>query len=229
MKLSNFFIWLIGIGLIVFLSVLVSGYFDDQSILLLDTAVLMICWTLALYIYGGLFVSQEKFASEVPATGVKLYSLWAYCPLAFTCIYVGYAYKIPFKWQLFIHICFLFLFIIGIIVSNASVERLNVVASKSQVRHTSKDNLLAMAQQMKLAASLNKTIDSEVQKEIAKFAERVSYISPSDSPAAMMQEDMLKSCIGHLASLVQSNAPIEQLLKELEDAKTILSQRIKTY
>ncbi len=144
-------------------------------------------------------------------------------------IFVGYAYKIPFKWQLFIQACFLFLFIIGLIISNASVERLTVVANKSQVRHATKDNLSALAQQMKLAASLNHSIDPEIQKEISKFAERVGYISPSNSPAAILQENMLRSSIGHLSSLVQSNSPIDQLLTELEDAKTILSQRIRTY
>lgn len=229
MKLSNLLIWLIGIGLIIVLSVLVSGLFEDISILLLDTAVLMVCWTLALYVYGGLFVSQKEFASDVPATGVKLYTLWTYCPLAFLCILAGIAYQIPFKWQLFIQACFLFLFIIGLIISNASVERMTEVANKSQVRHASKDNLSAIAQQMKLAASLNRSIDPEIQKEIAKFVERVGFISPSNSPAAVMQEEMLRNSMGHLTTLAQSNAPEDQLLKELEDAKTILSQRIKTY
>lgn len=229
MKSYKYIIWLVGIGLIVFLSVLVSGLFEEKRILLLDTAVLMIAYTLALYIFGGLFVSQEEFASDVPATGVKIYAFWTYCPLAFLCIIFGYVYKVSFNWQLFIQACFLFLFIIGLIVSNASVERLAEVANKSQARHATTDNLSAMAQQMKLAASLNKTIDPEIQKEISKFAERVGYISPSNSPAAVMQENMLRSSIGHLASLVQSNAPIDQLLKELEDAKTILAQRIKTY
>ena len=229
MKNSNIIIWLVGLGLIVFLSVLVSGLFEEKRILLLDTAVLMIIYTLALYIYGGLFASQEEFASDVPATGVKMYALWAYCPLAILCIIYGYLYKVPFNWQLFIQACFLFLFIIGLIISNASVERLTVVANKSQARHATTDSLSAMAQQMKLAAFLNKTIDPEIQKEISKFAERVGYISPSNSPAAVMQEDMLRSSIGHLASLVQSDAPLDQLLKELEDAKTLLAQRIKTY
>ena len=229
MKLSNIIIWLTGIGLIAFLCVLVSSLFEDKSILLLDAVVLIICWTLALYIYGGLFVSKEEFASDVPAMGVKLYSLWTYCPLAFLCIYAGYVYKIPFKWQLFIQACLLFLFIIGLVISNASVRRLEVVANNSQVRHASKDNLSSLAQQMGLAASLNHSIDPEIQKEISKFVERVGYISPSDSPAAILQEDMLRSSIGHLTSMVQSNASIDQLLKGLEDAKTILSQRIKTY
>ena len=112
MNKSKLFIWLTGIGLIVFLAVLVSGLFEDKSILLLDTVVLMIIYTLSLYIYGGLFVSQEEFASDVPATGVKMYTLWTYCPLAILCVICGYAYKIPLKWQLFIQACLLFLFII---------------------------------------------------------------------------------------------------------------------
>lgn len=229
MKNSKFIIWLVGIGLIVFLSVLVSGLFEKRSILLLDTAVLMIIYTLALYIYGGLFASQKEFASDVPATGVKMYALWTYCPLTFLCIIYGYFYKVSFNWQLFIQACLLFLFIIGLFISNASVERLTVVANQSQSRHATTDNLSAMAQQMKLEASLNKTIVPEIQKEISKFAERVGYISPSTSPTAIMQEDMLKSSISHLASLIQSDAPLEKLLNELENAKTILSQRIKTY
>ena len=229
MNKSKLFIWLTGIVLIVFLAVLVSGLFEDKSILLLDTVVLMISYSLALYIYGGLFVSQEEFASDVPATGVKMYTLWTYCPLAFLCIIFGYAYKVPFKWQLFIQACFLFLFIIGLIISNASVERLTKVANKSQERHASTDNLFTVAQQMKLVASLNKTIDSEIQKDISKFVERVGYISPSNSQAAVMQEDMLRNSISHLVSLIQSNAPLEKLSNELENAKTILSQRIKTY
>ena len=130
---------------------------------------------------------------------------------------------------MFIQACLLFLFIIGLIISNASVERLAKVANKSKERHASIDNLSTLAQQMKLAASLNKNIDSETQKDISKFVERVGYISPSNTPAAIMQADMLRSSISHLVSLVQSNAPLEELINELENAKTILSQRIKTY
>ena len=229
MKFSKIIIWLIGIGIITILCVLVYGLFDDKSILLLDAAVLIISWTLALYVYGGLFVSQEKFASDIPALGIKFYSLWIYCPLSLLCIFVGYVFKTPFKWQLYIQTCFFFLFIIGLIISRVSVVRLTEVANKSQMRHASKDNLTALAQQMKLAASLNKSINPEIQKEIFKFTERVGFITPSDSPAAVMQEEMLRNSIVHLSSLAQSNAPIDQLLNELDDAKAILSQRIKTY
>ena len=103
------------------------------------------------------------------------------------------------------------------------------VATKSQVRHANTDMLAAKAAQMKLAASLNKSISPDIQTEISKFVERVGYVSPSSSAAANMQENMLSSSIDRIMSLVNSNASIDQLLSELENAKTILSQRLRTY
>lgn len=229
MKISNFFIWLMGVGLIVFLCVLLSGAFQDKKVLIIDGTVLVIAYTLALYVYGGLFASTEKFANDVPATGVKLYALWTYLPLVFSCITMGYVYKVSFNWQLFLQACLLFVFVVWLIVANASVNRMSEVATKSQVRHSNTDMLVAKAAQMKLAASLNRTISSDIQTEISKFAERVGFVSPSSSAAANMQENMLSSSIDRILSLVNSNASIDQLLAELENAKTILSQRMKTY
>ena len=229
MKISNFFIWLTGVGLILLLCVLLSGAFQDNKVLILDGTVLVIAYTLALYVYGGLFVSTEKFASDVPATGVKMYALWTYVPLVFSCIVMGYAYRISFNWQLFLQACFLFVFVVWLIVANASVNRMSEVATKSQVRHANTDMLAAKAAQMKLAASLNKSIKPDIQTEISKFVERVGYVSPSSSAAANMQENMLSSSIDRILSLVNTNASIDQLLAELENAKTLLSQRLKTY
>ena len=160
MKISNFFIWLIGVGLIVFLCVLLSDAFQDKKVLILDGTVLVIVYTLALYVYGGLFVATEKYASDMPATGVKLYALWTYVPLVFSCIVMGYAYKVSFNWQLFLQVCFLFVFVVWLIIANASVNRMADVATKSQVRHANTDMLAAKAAQMKLASSLNKSISS---------------------------------------------------------------------
>lgn len=229
MKISNFFIWLTGVGLIILLCVLLSGAFQDNKVLILDGTVLVIAYTLALYVYGGLFVSTEEFASDVPATGVKLYALWTYVPLVFSCIVMGYAYRISFNWQLFLQACFLFVFVVWLIVANASVNRMSEVATKSQVRHANTDMLAAKAAQMKLAASLNRSISADIQTEISKFVERVGYVSPSGSAAANMQENMLSSSIDRILLLVNSNASTDQLVAELEDAKTILSQRMKTY
>ncbi len=229
MKISNFFIWLIGVGLIVLLCVLLSDAFEDKKVLILDGSVLVIAHTLTLYVYGGLFVSTEKFASDVPATGVKMYALWTYVPLVSSCIVMGYAYRVSFNWQLFLQVCFLFVFVVWLIVANASVNRMSEVATKSQVRHANTDMLAAKAAQMKLAASLSKSINPDIQTEISKFVERVGYVSPSSSAAANMQENMLSSSIDRILSLVNSNASIDQLLSELENAKTILSQRLRTY
>ena len=195
----------------------------------MDGTVLVIAYTLALYVYGGLFVSTEKFASDVPATGVRLYALWTYIPVVLSCIVMGYAYRISFNWQLFLQACFFFIFIVWLIIANASVNRMADVATKSQIRHANTDMLAAKVAQMKIAASLNKSISSDIQTEISKFAERVGYVSPSSSAAANMQENMLSSSIDRILSLVNSNASIDQLLAELENAKTILSQRLRTY
>ena len=165
----------------------------------------------------------------MPATGVKMYALWTYVPLIFSCIVMGYAYRVSFNWQLFLQACFLFVFVVWLIVANASVNRMSEVATKSQVRHANTDMLAAKAAQMKLAASLNKSISPDIQTEISKFVERVGYVSPSSSAAANMQENMLSSSIDRIMSLVNSNASIDQLLSELENAKTILSQRLRTY
>ena len=229
MKISSFFIWLIGVGLIVLLCVLLSSAFQDRSVLILDGTVLVIAYTLSLYVYGGLFVSTDSFASDVPATGVKLYVLWSYVPLVLLCMAMGYAYKISFSWQLFLQACLLFAFVVGLIVANASVNRMAEVATKSQVRHANTDTLSAKAAQMQLAVSLNKSISPEIQTEISKFVERIGYVSPSSSAAATMHENMLSSSIDRILSLANSNASIDQLLAELENAKTILSQRLKTY
>lgn len=229
MKISNFFIWLIGVGLIVLLCVLLSGAFQDRTVLILDGTILVIAYTLFLYVYGGLFVSTDKFASDVPATGVKLYALWSYVPLVLSCMAVGYAYKISFNWQLFLQACLLFVFVVWLIVANASVNRMSEVATKSQVRHSNTDMLVAKAAQMQLAVSLNKSISSDIQAEISKFVERVGYVSPSSSAAANMQESLLNSSIDRIMSLVNSNASNDQLIAELDNAKTILSQRLRTY
>lgn len=229
MKTLNYIIWLIGVALILLLSYLVSGLFEDDNVLLLDTVVLIVSYTFTFNVYTGLFVSQEEFADHVASIGVKFFTIGVYCPLVLLCIIVGCAYKIPFKWQLFIQFCFLFFYIIGLVISKTSSKRLEIVENKSQASHASKESLLEMVQKVKLAASLNKTFDGDVQKRFSKFAERVGYISPSNSPTVILQEDMLKSSISHLALLVQTNAPLDQLLKELESAEAILSQRIKTY
>ena len=229
MKTKNLIIWIFGIGLILFLCVLVSDLFDDKRVLFMDGIVMIIVYSLLNYVYGLFYAPTNEFEREVPASGVKLFTIWAYAILAFMCIVFGHVTNIPFSWQLFLQFCFLFFAVVGLLVGHAASSRLTAIDRKSQIRHATKDNLLAMAQQMKLTASLNNSINPEIQKEISNFTERIGYISPSNSPAAVMQEDMLRSSIGHLTSLVQSDAPLDQLLKELEDAKTILAHRIKTY
>ena len=229
MKISNLIVWLLGIGLIVFLCVLVSDFFVDKRVLYLDGFVLIFTYSLGLFVYGGLFVSKEEFVNEVPATGVKMFTLGIYSTLAIIWILVGFRFEVPFKWQLFIHLCLVATVIVGMLLADASVKRLAKVADESRRKHAYVDNLSASVQQIQLAASLNSSLDPTLKIEISKFVERVNYISPSNSSTAKLLEATLTNSVTSLLALINSGEANEKISCELEKANTILSQRIKTY
>lgn len=229
MKISKFFIWLLGTGMIILLCLLVSDFFPDKRLLYLDGAVLIVCYSLLLYVYGGLYVSEEEFSKEMPATGVKFYVLWTYIPLAILCVFYGFRYWIPFKWQLFIQACLLFFVLVGLLMSKAATAKLTEVDEKSKKRHAGTDNLADLAKQMQLSASLSKSLHPSILEDIQKLTERVGYITPSSSSTAAMQEGLLRNSVNRIISLVTADASVEQINGELENAKRVLSQRLKTY
>jgi len=229
MNISKLIIWLLGVGIIVFLSVLANGLFEDNRVLFLDVLVLIIDYSLMVFVYGELFLSREKFAAGVPGLGVKFYTYGFYSICAIVFIFLGLILQIPFYWQLFIQVCLLALVVGGLLFSNASDDALGRVANQSQSRHANTDNLALVAQQLQLSASLSHSLDSVVKSEIQKMSERVGYITPSSSSAAHLQEDLLRNSINSLITLVNTNAPVGQVYTELEKAKEILSQRLKTY
>lgn len=229
MRISKYFIWLLGTGMIIILCLLVSDFFPDKRILYLDGTVLIVCYSLLLHVYGGLYVSEEDFSNEMPATGVKFYVLWTYIPLAILCVFYGLRYWIPFKWQLFIQTCLLFFVLVGLLMSKAAINKLAEVDEKSKKRHANTESLADLAQQMQLSASLSKSLHPAILEDVQKLAERVGFITPSSSSAAAMQEGLLRNSVNRIISLVTADAPVEQINGELENAKRVLSQRLKTY
>ena len=229
MKTKNLIIWIFGIGLILFLCVLMSDLFDDKRVLFMDGVVMIIAYSLLNYVYGFFYVPTDEFDSEVPASGIKLFTVWIYALLAFVCIVFGRVVNISFTWQLFLHFCLLFFAMVGLLVGHAASSRLTAIDRKSQVRHANTDGLAALSQQVLLAASLAGSIDPTLTSEIKKLAERMGYITPSDSAAATMQEGMLRSSVNRILTLVNSQASADELYREVENAKTILAQRLRTY
>lgn len=229
MKISKLIIWLLGTGMIILLCFLVSDFFSDKRILYLDGTVLIVLYSLLLHVYGGLYVSEEDFSNEMPATGVKFYVLWTYISLAILCVFYGFTFWIPFKWQLFIQTCLLFLVLIGLLVSKAAINKLAEVDEKSNKRHANTESLADLAQQMQLSASLSKSLHPAILEDVQKLAERVGFVTPSSSSAAATQEGLLRDIINRIISLVTADSPTEQISGELENAKRVLSQRIKSY
>ena len=229
MKYSNLIIWLIGVGLIILLCVLVSGWLDDSRVLWLDGGVLVCVYTLFVYVYGGLYYSREEFARDVPAAGVRLPALWLYAALSVAGIAAGLAWRLDFSWQTFYQLCFLFLMIVGLLLGNASTERLHQVADTSQQRGQSKEQLVTLAQQLRIAASVNTAIDAELRGSINKLSERMAYISPSSTPAAAALEKSLRGTVVQIQDALNNGADTPILAPIVEKAATLLTQRIKTY
>jgi len=229
MKYSNLIVWLIGVGLIILLCVLSAGLFEDSRLLFLDGGVLICAYTLFIYVYGGLFYSREEFARDVPAAGVRIPALWLYVSLSIIGIVLGLVYSVSFSWQTFYQLCFLFLMTVGLLLGNASTERLHKVADTSQQRGQSKDQLVALAQQLRIAASVNTAIDAELRGSINKLSERMAYISPSGTPAAAALDNSLRGTVMQIQDALNNGADTSILAPIVEKAATLLSQRIKTY
>ena len=229
MKYSNLIVWLIGVGLIILLCVLSAGLFEDSRLLFLDGGVLICAYTLSIYVYGGLFYSREEFARDVPAAGVRIPALWLYVVLSVIGIVLGLVYSVSFSWQTFYQLCFLFLMIVGLLLGNASTERLHKVADTSQQRGQSKDQLVALAQQLRISASINTSIDAELRGSINKLSERMAYISPSTTPAATALEHSLRSTVLQIQEALDNGVEASTLVPIVDKASTLLSQRIKTY
>lgn len=229
MKYSKLIVWLIGVGLIILLCVLPAGLFEDSRLLYLDGGVLICAYTLFIYVYGGLFYNREEFARDVPAAGVRIPALWLYVSLSIIGIVLGLVYSVSFSWQAFYQLFLLFLMIVGLLLGNASTERLNKVADTSQQRGQSKDQLVALAQQLRISASINTAIDAELRGSINKLSERMTYISPSTTPAATALEQSLKSTVLQIQEALDNGTKASSIIPIVDKASTLLSQRIKTY
>lgn len=229
MKNFNIIFWLLGIGLIVLVCVLLSDYFSDLRILLLDGGVLMCVYSLFIYVYGGLYYDSDEFARDVPAVGVRIPALWLYATLALLGVVGGFAAAVSFSWQTLYQMCFLLLMIAGLLLGKASTERLHQVANNSQRLQQSKESLVSAAQQLRISAVTNTELDSNLKTGINKLSERIGYISPSTTAAAKELEDSLKISIERLRDLLNSGETQEVFAAELEKAQTVLSQRLITY
>ena len=229
LKYSKLIVWLIGVGLIALLGHLSSGLFKDSKTLLLDAGVLICAYSMFLHVYGGLFYNSKDFARDIPAAGVRIFVLWIYIILSILGIVLGIVYSVSFSWQTFYQLCFLFLMLIGLMLGASSTERMHKVADRSQQRSQPKEQLAAMAQQMRISASINTTIDADLRTSINKLCERVAYISPSNPPTAVALEKALMSALGQIQEGLDNGADTSALNPAVEKATTLLSQRIKTY
>ena len=229
MKLQNIIIWFLGMGLITLLGYLTYDWFSDRYVFYLNLAIIVCCYTLPFYVYSGTFGFREEFEGEVPSTGVRIYILWSYIFMALSMIALGKFLHLSFLWQLFFHLSFLFLVVIGLLLANASVTRLGAVSNQSIMKQKNKEELTIVAHKALLIATNNKSMDPSILSDLINFVEKIAYITPSNSSAAQIIESELQESISTLATLISSRAENESISNSLEKAKNILSQRMKIY
>lgn len=228
MKNVQYIIDVVGALLIVALGYLLKDHFESTSVLVLDVIVLIMAYVTGIYVLTGFVQSTSEFLKSVPGLGVNIYFFQFYSILVVLGVLFGYFVDVAFKWQLFYQIGFGAFLVLGLLTGRTAVERQNQVASNSQKRQESKEQLFATAQLLKSAA-LSKLTDEELKNGFTKFAERVNYMSPSDSAAARALEGELALSMSVLRDMVKEDGDSEQIAKELENANRILKQRIQTY
>lgn len=229
MKYIRFVVWAVAICLIALLCVLASGVFADVRVLILDGVVLACAVTMLGYAYGLLFASSEDFSRSMPSVGVAMPAARIYASLAIVGIVVGLVLNIPFLWQLFGQLCFLFVAVLSLLSARASAARLNQVEQLSNQRQQPREQLAALALQLQTASLSNPIVGDARRAAIGKLVERVGYISPSSTTAAIGLENQLSTSLKQLLQLLSTSAPAGQIDDELERAQQLLTQRIRTY
>ena len=228
MQNTRYIIGALGIVLIIALGFLLQDLFPCVEVLVLDVAVVIAVYVASVYMFSSFLRSTGEFSGSVPGLGANMYTIIFYIILALGGVLLGFFAEIAFKWQLFGQICFIVMLVSGLLVGQTANQRQNKVVQKSESNFKSKEQLLTSAQLLKTAA-LSNVNDENLREAINKFAERINYLSPSQSEMARALETKLSSCISQLQTLVNQGADSDMISKELEMANQILKQRIQTY
>lgn len=227
MKNMRYIFLVLGIGLIIALGVMLKDYFSDTSVLVLDIFVSCVAYAALFYSFSAVMAPSEDVSRGVAGLGVRMWVAGLYAVLAIGMVLIGYFVPIDFKWQLLVQIALLVLLASGLFGGMMANQRLNQVEANSQLNHAAKLDLAYRGQQLKLAAiGMN---DADMQRDVNKLAERLSYITPSHSPMAITLDDQLAKVVDSMTSMLSSGTTGEAFEQQMKRADMLLKQRMQTY
>ena len=123
---------------------------------------------------------------------------------------------------------FVALLVFGLAVGKFSDKRMDSVAAESAANAASRDALKDMGDRLDMEAGLSASISDGMKQRIKRLAERIGYITPSDSTTAAMLEDKLSAALTRLAAAVARGEADDEVEEALANAENIVAQRIRT-
>ena len=221
MKRANIIITVAGLAFIGVLAWFVSPWFLDLRVLVLDAVVLAVAFLTFVYATDNIFMRSKDFSRNMASTGVNIYVSSAYILLSLAGIVVGLF--LPLYQALFVA-----LLVFGLAVGKFSDKRMDSVAAESAANAASRDALKDMGDRLDMEAGLSASISDGMKQRIKRLAERIGYITPSDSTTAAMLEDKLSAALTRLAAAVARGEADDEVEEALANAENIVAQRIRT-
>lgn len=228
MKRANIIITVAGLAFIGVLAWFVSPWFLDLRVLVLDAVVLAVAFLTFVYATDNIFMRSKDFSRNMASTGVNIYVSSAYILLSLAGVVVGLFLPGSFKWQVLYQALFVALLVFGLAVGKFSDKRMDSVAAESAANAASRDALKDMGDRLDMEAGLSASISDGMKQRIKRLAERIGYITPSDSTTAAMLEDKLSAALTRLAAAVARGEADDEVEEALANAENIVAQRIRT-
>ncbi len=228
MKRANIIITIAGLAFIGVLAWFVSPWFTDIKVLVLDAVVVAVAFLTFVYATDNIFMRSKDFSRSMASTGVNIYVSSAYILLSLAGVVVGLFLPDSFKWQVLYQALFVALLVFGLAVGKFSDKRMDSVAAESAANAASRDTLKEMGDRLDMEAGLSASISDDTKQRIKRLAERIGYITPSDSTTATMLEDKLSAVLTRLAAAVARGDADDAMEEALANAENIVAQRIRT-
>lgn len=197
---------LLGYGLIV-ASFILFGTSLEISVLILDIIVSLLIFTqFALHLFFPLINLNDASHKEVGMMGLHFLSIGLYIPASLLLMILGFVFNIPFTYQLIGQLLFLFLLLIGRVVTLQTGKTVHRVYHKEQNIKAGKEMLKRNFDNFVEYISESKSIDPSIVDKVNVFQESIRFITPSSNPEAQQFDSDIINIIENLKILMRDVA-----------------------
>lgn len=217
---------LIGQALII-TAFLVLGAGLPTSIICLDTAVISIVYWLLLWSFAMKPVDiDEKTQRKVGGLGIKwtVTSLYAIFAIGFMIVCGLMALcgdeTVPFKWQIIVQACFLFLLLLGLLASFNAADYTAEVHAREATRRRGKSDIRQCLSELQSTADLTPGVPEDIRVRIRNLHDTTRYLAPVNTSEARDLDSMICDMAAQLRPALLAydlnSSMIERLMAALD-------------